>query len=210
MIYPLRFASLGFLLFACWHMIETFSVRPAFNRSLQVEVVTGGKRPLMQKSMYSDAEYLFQIAYGYQNSIAAPLLLEGVDAMPSAEVVAENSHKARSYATESLRISPGNPMAWLVLASADLSWGAPAEEIVSALQKSYATAPHNSEVAALRLHTAILLAYAASLENMYYPKELDATIKADASLLKLVSPREFSTVYKFPFAKPIIDKAMKM
>jgi len=202
-----RFSGLGVLLFASWNMFEAFAARPAFNHALQREVVSGGTRPVLQQSLYRESDYLFQIAYGYQNAAAVPLLKEGAAALPSAEDIDANAEKARDYATQSLRLSPANPVAWLVLASANATWGTPPENVVSALRNSQIIAPTSLDIVARRLLTSILFASLQEATNGSYPVELRAIMEQDVSTLKASRGNQLKSINNTPYAARFLEAA---
>jgi len=210
MIELARFGGLALFVAAAWQMIDTFSARPAFNHALHVEVVTGGTRPLMQSSMYSRAEYLYQIAYGYQNVIAYPLLDQGVETLPSDEELYANAEKARASVEESLRVSPGNPMAWLSLASGESTLGAPVDAVAAALRNSYITAPNYSSIAGRRLFAAVVLAYSIEVQGEDFPMPLAEIIKADVGTLQKAKPKELKKLFDLPFSKAVVDHALRL
>jgi len=195
-----RFASLGVFIFASWQMLDTFSARPAFNRSLQVEAVTGGQRPPMQQSLYSQAEYLFQIAYGYQNALAVSVLSGGFENLPSAEEIAANTSTARKLALESLKKSPGKSEAWLVVAgSCDPFFEL--DLMIKSIVNSFSVAPTDQSAAFSRLLISLPTLGEDLPEQALRHPELMLAIRSDLALLSQTDPRRLAEIKDLDIVK---------
>ncbi|MFK8035755.1 MAG: hypothetical protein AB8B94_16585 [Hyphomicrobiales bacterium] len=110
-------------LFGVTQAFITLSKKPAFNETLQVETVTGGGRPLAVSSMYSEADYLFQVAAGYQGVSGVEILQSGGEILPDASVIQKRMEISRDALLRGLQLAPGNVSSWMSLARAEEALG---------------------------------------------------------------------------------------
>ena len=147
----LSLASLMVLAFAGWQMFGTMSRTPAFNRSLLVEAATGDRTLRNTDAMFDRAEYYYWIALEWSHrTFAASLPGEEGSAMRN-EALEGRSHRVRDSATESLRHSPGAPLAWMLVAKAEAALGN-RERALEAYLNSPDLAPHSALRAADRMY----------------------------------------------------------
>ena len=139
----LSLASLLFLVFAGWQAVGTLSRTPAFNRSLQVEAAAGGRIPRFTEAMYDRAAYNYRIALEwYYQTFTASLPGEEGSVLQKA-ALEDRFRRVLDAAVESLRHSPGDPFAWMLVARAEAAFGN-RERALEAYLRSFDLAPHNA------------------------------------------------------------------
>lgn len=167
-------APLALLAFALWQTGTTLWRTPAFNGSLLVEAADGGRLPRFLPAMYSYPDYLYKVAYDWQNTPVASGMTGRVEQSRSGEGMFTRLRRLRSFliealaaqsvnsagelhasrsrdlVTDSLRLEPANPAGWILLARADETLG-DREAALGAYLTSQRLAPHSSTLAAMRL-----------------------------------------------------------
>lgn len=151
-------APLAVLVFAGWQTVAVLSRTPAFNPELRVEVPQGQRIPQYTNAYYDRAEYRFWAArlwydsYRYAAYDAAVTSGAGLWRFEdrAAAAVAASLDDARA----SLTYSPGDPMTWMLVATAELAAG-DRDRALTAYRNSYVLAPYNAMLATQRLDTLI-------------------------------------------------------
>lgn len=168
-------APAAFLVVAGWHLTATLARTPAFNAGLRVEAPDGGAFPHFLPAMYSTPDYLLEIGRDWATTpgTTADGVLESLtrrgaeggmftrlrriaalvaaDAWTQDEAEhAAKARRARDLVTESLRLGPANPDAWLLLAEVNRDLG-DLQAAVDAYEVSRVLAPHSTTFALMRL-----------------------------------------------------------
>lgn len=146
-------ATLAVLAFAVWLGVATLARTPAFNPSHRGQTAQGGGILGFSEAMYDRAAYNLWIAMGwYGRSVVEALPgTEGAD--PDRAETAETAdtfERIAAAATRSLRHSPGQPAAWMLLARAHAGRGE-GEAALAVYRTMQALTPDNANEATRRL-----------------------------------------------------------
>lgn len=144
-------APLAVLVFAVWQMIATLSREPAFNRSIRTEAPGGSSLLSYAPAMYDRAEYYFWMALGWYGRTVVILNSGANDPTLQQEKAMAAYARLREAATESLRFSPGQPDAWMLLAKAQAALGSDAPAL-AAWRNWHDLTPRNARRASDRLN----------------------------------------------------------
>ena len=199
-------ASLMVLVFAGWQAFDTLFRTPAFNRSLQVEAVTGGARPALTRAMYHHGEYLYQIAHDWRAKNADEVLRGGVEALPSEDTIRRRSLQAREILTESLRFDPANAYAWALLAFSEFTLGNRKAALL-ALQTSQQLAPYSRELAFRRL---LFLGRVASMPQEGYSVTPSISLDIAKHDVQTLRAHQEGKLFALAKAYPVLDEALSL
>lgn len=168
------FVSLFALVLAAWQAFATLANTPAYNWSLQVEAPDGDRIPRYYPSLHSYPEYLYQIAFDWRYQPLPPpadraaeearsgggiftrlrrmrdSAVDGFRAQSVSQVAAAQALRSRAIVVESLRVQPGNPSAWILLAQADAALG-DHRAAIEAYLTAQKLAPNTATFALMRL-----------------------------------------------------------
>lgn len=144
-------APAAVLVFAGWQTVATLSRTPAFNRSYLLETDDGGQVPRYGIGMYDRAQYTFLIARGWFFRAMREMDEAAENPAAAGETGQDEIRRARDIATESLRINPADPAAWMLLARTDVALGN-LDAAVQGYLTSNALSPNSSIMAGDRLN----------------------------------------------------------
>ncbi len=155
LILVLSLFSLGAVSFMSIGKIVTGT--PAFSKSVRQFGLYGDWRVQGHWAMYHQAKYLRELGIGFlraDQSVSG--VTEGPDEIADPDLALERAAVAAAFFKKSLRLSPGQAVAWTSLAWAEALQGN-LKEARSALETSWKIAPYNVSQAGARLTLADLL-----------------------------------------------------
>lgn len=202
---PTSLASALVLVFAAWQAYGTLARMPAFNRSLQVEAVTGHPWPAVIQSLFEHSEYLYQMAHDRRAMGAEEVLIEGLEAIPSGDILAERSQMARADLIESLRHAPANAYAWALLAHVEYDLG-DRQAASTALRNSQLYARNDARIALGRLF--LLARVAAEPEEDDISRQMldSELVAANVEIMRAYEPNRLRVVLEsFPELAELVE-----
>ena len=190
-----RLFAVAVLVGALINFSVVFKNSPALNDSERLESVAGGWRVPIVAAHYDRAEYRLQLAYGYLNELGLTYDPETEQmGLISPEEMNARSSKALELIEQSILLDPSNASAWAYLAQAQSRLGE-IDAMRESLERSWALAPHNLQLAPLRL----LLVTVMDQHIKDKPETLAplsanelAAMRRDGEVLRAKSPRHWA------------------
>lgn len=187
-----RVLMVAVLIAAVVNVSTVFRTSPAFNSDERMESVVGGWRVPNTASHYDKAEYRLELAYGYLNELGLTYDPETGQTgfIDDAELKARML-KAQEHIAEVIRLDPANASAWAYQAQAQNGLNE-FDNMRDSLNHSWSLAPHNLQLAPLRLRLAIILdQHAKNMSPTVTPLTTEeiAAIRRDGMVLQKNAPR---------------------
>ncbi|MFK7877318.1 MAG: hypothetical protein AB8B71_16340 [Paracoccaceae bacterium] len=188
-----RLLSVAVLIGAFVNFGVVFATSPAFNNDERLESVAGGWRVPNAAAHYDKAEYLLELGYTYLNELSVTYDPDTGDvAIIGIEELEAQTEKALDLLGQSLRLDPANASGWTYLAQAQ-GRSNDIDAMRGSLERSWALAPNNMQLAPLRLQLVIQIYET----NLHTPDQVAAlsdqeiaSARGDGRVLNVQSPDE--------------------
>jgi len=185
-----RILAVAVLIGAIANFSVVFKNSPAFNDNERLESVVGGWRVPNSSSHYDKSEYQLELAYGYLNELGLVYDPEtGKTGLIDPDEMNARSSKALELIDQAILLDPSNASAWAYRAQAQI------DAMRESLNRSWAQAPHNLQLAPLRL----LLVTILDQQIANNPETLAAltadehvSMRRDGAVLQASSPRRWA------------------
>lgn len=189
--------SVFLLISAFMHLSAVLTTSPAFNEDERQRSAEGTWRVSNTAAHYIKSDYLMELGLTYLTASrqnAAPSTKETAVVGPDART--NQIETALDLFNQSLRLDPGNAISWAHLAKAQAA-NSDFEALRGSLARSWHLAPHNPQLAPLRLQLAVLINQA----NLDSPDQTPplteqeiASARKDSITLNTRSPTELEAV----------------
>ncbi|MFK7849075.1 MAG: hypothetical protein AB8G77_27555 [Rhodothermales bacterium] len=194
-----RILTVALLVGALANFAVVFKSSPAFNGNERLESVVGGWRVLNSASHYDKAEYQLELAYGYLNELGLALDPEtGKMGLIDVEEMNARTSKAIELLDQVILLDPANASAWAYLAQAH-SRNGEFDAMRENLNRSWALAPNNLQLAPLRLSLVMMIeqVWKNAPENAAPLSDDEiASAHRDGAVLQASSPRYLAVLAK--------------
>ena len=189
--------GLPFIGLSAFNFAHILSGTPAFDASARATGILGNWRAPVATANFNQAEYLFQLGYGFiQSDALVSGVTEARDEIATPETMEERAASASLLLEASVALAPGNADAWSALAWAE-ALGGDLESARNAMEASWTLAPYNLDLATSRVSFYALLAETQAIEgtNSFTTTETLGT-ERDLSTMALQAPRLFALSLK--------------